>query len=245
MRDIIESYKDAITIYSNGVANILLISFINILIAGVMGVVMYVLIVVSSIGIPLGLGGLLESGDSNLSAFILILGVTIIGLAFIFLILATSFVQGLTQAALVFVVKDAEKNKNRSVTEYFSMAWERKWDVLGLVVLTSLITVAGYILLFIPGFVAAIMLSLGLYALLLEEERALNAIKRSARLVSLRFWGFLGRMLLLMLALMGLSIAAAWIPLANIAVGMLMGSFSVVYFYVLYQDLVRLEKQTK
>lgn len=245
MRDIIESYKDAITIYSNGVANILLISFINILIAGVMGIVMYVLIVVGSIGIPLGFGGLLESGDSNLTAFILILGVTIIGLAFIFLILATSFVQGLTQAALVFVVKDAEKNKNRSVTEYFSMAWERKWDVLGLVILTSLITVAGYILLFIPGFVAAIMLSLGLYTLLLEEERALNAIKRSARLVSLRFWGFLGRMLLLMLALMGLSIAAAWIPLANIAVGMLMGSFSVVYFYVLYQDLVRLEKQTK
>lgn len=74
----------------------------------------------------------------------------------------------------------------------------------GIVLLfASFIATGGFFLFVLPGLIFSILLSFALYEVILEEKHGNEALRRSIGIVSVHFWGIVGRVVCLWLITMG------------------------------------------
>ncbi len=113
------------------------------------------------------------------------------------------------------------------------MAIDRYGGYLWLSILTAGIIFFGFLLLFVPGILFSIWFIFGAYVFVEEGRPGLEALKRSRQLVSGYAWPVFGRLLILWLIMLGVSI----IPIIGRFLQLLTGLFSFVYFYLIYKNL--------
>lgn len=138
--------------------------------------------------------------------------------------------------ALIYAVK--ERKREIGFRQSFGKAWPKLLSYLWVSFLSGLAVFAGLILLIIPGIIFMVWFSFSVYVLIAEDRKGTQALSRSKQLVKGRWWKVFGR--LVMLWLLGLIVVGVLnsVPLVGTLIAnLLISSFSVVYLYLLYEDL--------
>jgi len=149
-----------------------------------------------------------------------------------------------------------KKNYEGNELEIFKETKKYFASYLGLSVLTAVLVLLWACLLIIPGIIYSIFYSFAVYAFFFEGLKGMKAIKRSKELVRNYWWPVFGRFAVIATVLyvftMIISIPlhysdvnsffySFWTSIMQI-INFLIGPISLLYFYQIYQDLVKIKK---
>ncbi len=145
-------------------------------------------------------------------------------------------------------------SRGGTISEAYRSAKSLFWPFVWLGILSSVITLGGYVMLIVPGILMGIWFSFSLYILVLENKRGLSILLQSRGYVEGFWWAILWRFILLTLVyiaaliVMGiLSILLTPILGRTIfgvlfsIIQMLFVSFPIIYSYSIYQNLRELK----
>ena len=105
-------------------------------------------------------------------------------------------VQPFLVAAVARAASDAYLGEPVGIGRTYRYALSRLPAILWITVLTSVLTIIGFILLIIPGIIAFVRLALAPPVLVVEDVRGTKAVGRSWRLTSGNFWRLLALLIL-------------------------------------------------
>lgn len=118
------------------------------------------------------------------------------------------------------------------------------WSFLWVSILSGIVIAVGFVLLIIPGILFMVWYAFAAYVLVFEGQRGWSALKRSKKLVKGYWWAILGRLIVLILLAIVVSIAISWIPyIGQLALQVLFPPFSVAYAVLLYKSLKELKEK--
>ncbi len=240
MQDIAHGYKSAFKIFSDALANIVLLSFLNMLVLFISLIITFVFFIfLTAVYMIIGGAGSLifESGGmSPDSAGVVSLLLSLLtGIVFIFIsIIFGSIMQG----ALLYNVNDIAKgHPQKKLMEYVNMGWKVKWRLFGLSILIGIFIGVGMLFLIIPGVLMLIFFSFAFHTLLFENKTISKSLKSSYEIVKTDFFGFTGRMILLTIVISIITGISSLIPIGGNAIQLFTAGFAVCYTYVLYSDM--------
>ncbi len=164
------------------------------------------------------------------------------------LLVLLSIVTGIwgTIALITFIT---EKNPALTISEAYNKNVSLFWSYLWLSIVIGLIVLAGLILVIIPGIIWGIYFSLFSYILICEKIKGWAAAKKSKQLVKKYWWPVFGRVVLLSLIFIVLSLILSPISyfsellysLIIIIISLLYSPFATVYSYNIYQNLKQIK----
>ncbi len=158
---------------------------------------------------------------------ILFLGVIIIGLW--------------AQIALLFAIK--ERKQQIGIKASFAKGWHKIISFLWISILTSLVTMAGFLLLVVPGIIFAVWFSLAPYVLVSEGLKGKKALSRSRQLVKGNWGKVFWRLFIITAISLIISISLSFITnVANLIIPLFLTPFVIVYTYLLYENIKRLKE---
>ncbi|MFA6404947.1 MAG: hypothetical protein WCW03_03035 [Candidatus Paceibacterota bacterium] len=177
-------------------------------------------------------------------------------LAFILIVAAIIF-SIYMQGALIDTIRKYSENPMAviSVKEQYSFGFKYFWSFLLVILIESLVVFGSFSLFVIPGIIVAIYVSFYTMTLFVDDKRGFSALTESFSLVKGRWWGVLGRFLILGLVMFAVYIVVAilsfliasvvgdsivttiLILLINLALGVVIGPFAIAYMYKLYESL--------
>ncbi len=142
----------------------------------------------------------------------------------------------------------ALNNRSLTVKEAYNESAKFFWRYLGLSILTSVVIVAGFILLIVPGIILSVWLTFAIFVLVLEKAEIVESMKRSKEYVKGKWWGVFGRLiggsLLVFLLLAVLFTIIRFLALDIVIENMIMSFISMLlapiafgYMYLMYQDV--------
>lgn len=148
--------------------------------------------------------------------------------------------------AMVFAVVDP----SIAIRRAFARSKPYFWQYTLLSILVSLTIFAGFVLLIVPGIIFMVWFGFSYYALLLEDVRGIEAMKRSRALVKGKWWAVFGRVAALILIGLAfgiviglfstigyLMVGAAISGIIGLIVNSVLVPVSVAYLYLMYKDL--------
>lgn len=149
-----------------------------------------------------------------------------------------------------------KKNYEGNELEIFQETKKYFWSYLWLSILTTVLILLWTLLLIIPGIIFSVFYSFTVYVYFFEDLHGKAAIKRSVSLAKGYWWPVFGRFVVMALALyifitiisipLFLSdeksiFYAIWEFIVQI-INFLIGPISMLYFYQIYQELVKIKK---
>lgn len=155
---------------------------------------------------------------------------------FFLIILTTIFMSILGSASLISAVKEAPKDWG--VKDALKEGWSKYWPFFLVSLLTGLIIGLGFLFLIVPGIIFAVWFAFPTYVVICEDKRGFKALSRSRELVKGHWWSVAKRVFAIMIITFPLSMSAQFIPyLGQLAFIILFPPFSVIYSYLIYQNL--------
>lgn len=138
--------------------------------------------------------------------------------------------------------------------EAYRSALKKFWPYLWLSLLTGFTILGGLFMLIIPGLIFLIWFGFVLYIFVLDGEKGMNAMLKSKAYVNGYWWPIVGRGLLLILVVFLIalvfgslgalvSLNEAWLQFTSDLVTLVIAPFSLIYFYLLYQNLKSLKPE--
>ena len=152
-------------------------------------------------------------------------------------VIIITLITPLGQAALIKALSNAGDKHKKTIKEYCLFAWNLKWRIWGLYLLSILLTLIGLIFFIIPGLVIGFFLLFAPFVLILENKRIIECIEESFLMVKNNFVNVLIKYVLIVLLIIIITTIANFIPLASIAISFLASIFSTIYVYLLYIDI--------
>ncbi len=130
-----------------------------------------------------------------------------------------------------------------NIRQTFFPGWRTLGKFTWLLLLLLLTVGGGSLLLVIPGILFAVRFFFSHYVLAEDGTGGLAALEKSQQLVRGHWWAIFSRILLLVLVSIAISTLAGRLPLigttVNFVLTLLLTPFSLLYTYLLYQDLKR------
>jgi hypothetical protein len=105
-------------------------------------------------------------------------------------------VQPFLVAAISRAAADAYLGERVTMGRTFRFALSRLPAILWVTIITSIVTIIGFILLIIPGIIALVRLTLTPAVVVVEDVRGTSAVSRSWNLTAGNFWRVLGTLIL-------------------------------------------------
>ncbi len=175
-----------------------------------------------------------EKMHSNIPLFIAL------GILFLIVFLVGTIVALWSQLSIILLIKETDSNLNAK--QYLALGWSKLNSYLWVYFLMGIISLAGFILLIIPGIIFYIWFVFSPYVFAVENVSGEEALKRSRKLVKNYWWSVFLRIITVGLLISIVSLVEGWIPI----VGPLVGAFFVVpfwiiYLYLIYEDLKRIK----
>jgi len=213
MKNFADLIKESFKIYKQRIVSILFLMLIF------WGLIMILGILISFIE-P---GGIIENG--GYLAVLLLLGI-----CSLMIFLSTSIGFSLVLLAI--------KPVGTKLKEIFQEVWKKLWQYILVTILVGFFVMITSFLLIIPGIIVGVYLTFSSYVFVIEEEKGMNALKRSWNLVKGNWWKVFGR-----ITLLNIIICAIYAIL--ISIDDLLGSvfqclfmpFSVIFMYLIYSEL--------
>lgn len=167
-----------------------------------------------------------------------ILGISLLIAALIFQILA--------QGTVILAIIQKDHHRETDVKRIWHEIFAQAKSIIWVNILTFLVTLGGYLLLFIPGLIFGLWFNFSIFVLLQEKKVGRAALKRSRALVKGYFWPLAFRIFILTLILVGSSVFCSLVPLFGNVLGMALSLFALpfmyIYLYLIYKNLLGLKK---
>jgi len=155
---------------------------------------------------------------------------------FLPIILATSLISILGTASLIFAVKEVPQEWK--IRDVIKNGWSKYLSFFLVSLLTGLVVGLGFLLLIIPGVIFAIWFTFSTYTVICEDKKGFKALSRSKELVKGYWWPTAKRVFTLIIIIIPFSLSLQFIPyLGQLAFMVLFPPFSVIYNYLIYQNL--------
>ena len=157
------------------------------------------------------------------------------------------------QIAIFFYIKS---NYKASIKEVYKTSLKFFWPYIWLNLILSIFIIAGFFAFIIPGIVLSVIYGFAMYALFVEDKRAMQALSRSSSLVKGYFWPVFARMLFVGLVAFSFSFIIS-LPILALVKGSLLFNFwnaviqilslaiapiFIIYSYKIYNSLVEFKK---
>lgn len=152
---------------------------------------------------------------------------------YLLLFLSVVWAQAATYEAVFRVVGE----KSLGLKETFKKAWGKTWKFFLLSLTVVLLVSLGFVLLIVPGIVLAVWFSFSQFILISEGLGVRESLGKSRALVKGRFFPVLGRLVVFILVFWLIQISLSIIPFFGFFVGMSLGPFFLLPFYLLYREL--------
>lgn len=155
------------------------------------------------------------------------------------------FLIGLLLSLLIWtwiqvVVFCAIKEDNLKLKQLLIMALPKIQSFFWVTLLNTLVVMVGFILFIIPGFIFLVWFLFAPYIFISESLNGKLALKRSRELVQGYWWAIFGRFLSVTI----IGIILSWSPVVGSIISIFfLTPFSLIFFYVLYEDLKRMKSQ--
>ena len=149
-----------------------------------------------------------------------------------------------------------KKNFEGNELEIFKETKKYFWQYLWLGIITTVFVVLWTLLLIIPGIIFSIFYSFAVYAFFFEDLNGMAAIRRSTALVKNYWWPVFGRFIVVGVVIYIFTLVVSipllftsdksvfyyiWSTIVQL-LNFLVAPISLLYFYQMYQDLVRIKK---
>lgn len=141
----------------------------------------------------------------------------------------------------------AIQNNGLKVVEAYQQAAPFFLRYIGMSIVMSVLLFIGFLLLIVPGVILSVWFAFSTFVLVLERAGIVESLKKSREYVRGRWWAVFGRIMLLALVMIVLSIVisglSVLVPFGTLgtslvtAITMLLAPFAVIYMYLIYQDL--------
>jgi hypothetical protein len=163
--------------------------------------------------------------------------------AYIVMALLSAIVNVFMSIAIILAIQ----NNALTVMESYKQSMPFFLRYIGLSIVMSVLLFLGFLILIIPGIILSVWFAFSSFVLVVERAGIIDSIKKSREYARGHWWAVFGRILLLGLAMLvismiisGLSVAMPFGILATALVAaftMLLAPFAVAYMYLMYQDL--------
>lgn len=171
-------------------------------------------------------------------------------LMIIFLLTLTSAILHLwSQVALIYVIKDREKNIG--VKESFRQGWNKIGSSFWVYLLSDFIIIGGLFLFFVPGLIFLVWFIFAPFALIVENKKGFPALLASKEYVRGNwlsvFWRLLIITVLMWVVFWAISLVAGFIGIGNVSriklyvSYVLFTPFSIIYLLLIYENLKSLK----
>lgn len=137
--------------------------------------------------------------------------------------------------ALVMAVADS----SLGLREALAAGWSRLWAFIWLFSLLGYVIAGGYLLCIIPGIIFTVWFFFAQYILATENIGGMNALLKSKAYVKDRWFDILIRLLVIWAISAGLGL----IPLLGIILSFLIAPFSMIYSYLMFENLKTLNPE--
>lgn len=214
-------YKNSWELLKKNYGQLILLVVLGALLVGVF-------VIPGGLALILGIGGFKASDQIHFNAYSII-GIIIFTIAVLIAMLASI----VYSVALVKAIGNADEGKQINLKDVFRYGYDNFWKVLWASLISGLIILAGFILLVIPGFVAAIFLQFVVFAVIFDKKLGYDASKESYGLVK----GHFGMVLVIFLSVVILQGAISWIPGVGSLAAFLLTPFWQVITYMTYKSL--------
>lgn len=141
--------------------------------------------------------------------------------------------------ALLYAIK--ERDQKIGIKESFTKAWHKILSYWWISILVGLITIAGFILLIIPGIIFSIWFSLVAYVLVSEGLKGRKALSRSKQLVKGYWFKVFWRLLVLNMIIFLIAYIVGLIPFLRNIIYLFIAPFSVIFSFLIYENLRQLK----
>ncbi|MEI6288707.1 MAG: hypothetical protein WCP18_04020, partial [bacterium] len=152
-------------------------------------VLLIVYVIIAFFGV-FSVGGSIDLNHSVLAKILMVGG----GLFAVLAVLATMAISMIISYSQIFIISEADKELK--LKEIFWKGKKYFWRFVLMSIISAMIIYFAYIFFIIPGIIASVFVSFALYALLLENLGAWQAIKRSYNLVKGWWWTIFFRIIL-------------------------------------------------
>ena len=180
----------------------------------------------------------------------------VLGLLGLISLVATIYLGLVSQVGLIMILRNFSLNKTaENFKQVFREAGAYAGAYLVVGLLVFILTFLWSLLLIIPGIIFGVFYSLASYALVLENYRAMAALKRSKELIKGYWWPVVGRSvlagLIILIIRMILSIplvafeegsvmSVVWSMVLSVF-GFLASQVYLIFSYLIFKDLVRIK----
>ncbi len=140
------------------------------------------------------------------------------------------------QLALVYTIK--EQGTDINIKKLLTGVRGKMNSYYWVVFLRAIITVAGFVLLVVPGIIFSVWFIFAPYIFIFEDVKGMQALSRSRELVKGYWWPVFGRMALL--ALIGILVSSIS-KIGSLLNFLFTMPFGIMYLYAVYEDLKRVK----
>ncbi len=140
------------------------------------------------------------------------------------------------QVALFYVIK--EKEVKVTLKSILLLAWDNIGSYSWVLFLKGIIILIGFALFIIPGIILSVWFGFPLYSFVFDDVKGGKALTASKNLVKGYWWAVFGRLCLLFIVMYVIS----FIPFLGLLINLfILMPFSIVYGYVIFEDLKRIK----
>jgi len=185
----------------------------------------------------------------------------VLGAIGIISILAILVMAILVSIATLFLLKHFEEKQEYTIKLLLKEAWHNFWSYILVAILSALVIIGGFILLFVPSLIFYIWFGFSLFVLVFEGLKGRAALKRSRQLVKHYGWTIFARFMYFQVVLMvvgipgyvfqyiyynyeisssmvlAMFIVAIVIIVYSIVSGFILATMRFIYHYCMYYDL--------
>ena len=139
--------------------------------------------------------------------------------------------------ATIGIIKQVKTNWTISVENTYKQAMPYFWPLVWASFLSGLVVVGGFFLFVIPAIILGVMLAFSRIAVVIDEQRGMNALMCSYELVRGVWWEVFKRLISVGLVLGIVSIIVSLVPYVGSALSLFTVPFSMIFVVKLYDQL--------
>ena len=186
--------------------------------------------------------GMMDKSSSGALFFENIIFIFIFSILFYIFFILMMIIQFWSQAALIYAIKERGEI---GIKEAYQKSKSKIKPFFWVSILVGFITMGGFILFAIPGYIFAVWFAFAIFIVIAEDLKGMDAILKSREYVRGHWWQTLWRFLFIYLVMFGIiivaSVAFILLPILGNIVSVILTPLIMIYLFLVYQDLKRIK----
>ncbi len=233
-------------------------SALNLFIINVIGITIYVILFFAAlfISLPFGVFSIFNAVTTKTLSMATLSSLSVIGVIFLISCIVAILVGYAIQAASILVVGHVKAKQE--IGTVIKKGFSHVWKLFLASLLTGFIIAGGYFLFILPGIFFSIIFLFTYYEIVLNGQGVLSSMRRSSKIVLSNFWGILGRIVILYVALFGITLIpqlflmtgtnqelSSIFSLLTFVINICVGWYAICYVITLYKHASQGYEQDK